>query len=125
MKFIKMNIIKRFLILLAFFFSVNLYAQNSTGGKLWGYLFGDYYYKVNGDSSGSPIQYAPYPKSSQAFEIRRVYLGFDYMFSDKFSAQFLLEGNDKILTSTRLSIFIKTAYVEWKAFNNVSFSIGL
>ena len=120
-----MNIVKRFLILLAFSVSVNSFAQTTTGGKLWGYVFGDYYYKVNGDSSGSITQYAPYPKSFQAFEIRRVYLGYDYTFSDKFSTQFLLEGNDKILTNTRLGIFIKTAYAEWKAFKTVSFAIGL
>jgi hypothetical protein len=95
------------------------------GGKLWGYAFGDYYYKVSGDSAGGTSQYAGYPKSFQAFELRRVYLGYDYVFSDKFSSQFLLEGNDKILTSTRLGVFVKAAFVEWKAFQNVSFALGI
>ncbi len=100
------------------------YSQDK-GGKLWGYLFGDYYYKVSGDSTGGNTQYSALPKTFQAFEIRRVYLGYDYTFSDKFSSQFLLEGNDKILASTRLGIFIKAAFVEWKAFQNVSFSVGI
>lgn len=104
--------------------SANLYSQEK-GGKLWGYVFGDYYFKVSGDSTGGSTQYSGYPNSFQAFEIRRAYLGYDYTFNDKFSAQFLLEGNDKILTNSRLGIFIKTAYVEWKAFDNASFSIGL
>ena len=96
-----------------------------TGGKVWGYVFGDYFFKASGDSTGSATQYSPYSNSSQGFEIRRAYLGYDYTFNDKFSSQILLEGNDKILTNTRLGLFIKTAFVEWKAFERVSFSIGL
>ena len=96
-----------------------------TGGKVWGYVFGDYFFKAAGDSTGSGTQYSPYGNSYQGFEIRRAYLGYDYTFNDKFSSQILLEGNDKILTNTRLGLFIKTAFVEWKAFERVSFSIGL
>jgi hypothetical protein len=95
------------------------------GGKLWGYVFGDYFFKASGDSTGSSTQYSSYTNSFQGFEIRRAYLGYDYTFNDKFSSQVLLEGNDKILTSTRLGLFIKTAFVEWKAFEKVSFAIGL
>lgn len=114
---------------LALLFSLSTYSQNKTtvekGGKLWGYVFGDYYFKASGDSAGGSSQYAGYPNSYQAFEIRRAYLGYDYTFNEKFTSQFLLEGNDKILTSTRLGVFIKTAFVEWKAFEQVSFAIGL
>ncbi len=104
-----------------------VYTQNKVekGGKLWGYVFGDYFFKASGDSTGSNLQYSPYTNSSQGFEIRRMYLGYDYVFNEKFSGQLLIEGNDKILTSTRLGLFIKTAYAEWKAFDRVSFSIGL
>lgn len=117
---------RKFFYLLIFlsFVSLNVNGQDK-GGKLWGYVFGDYYFKVSGDSTGGSTQYAGYPNSYQAFEIRRAYLGYDYTFNDKFSAQFLLEGNDKILTNSRLGIFIKTAYMEWKALENASFSIGL
>jgi len=114
-------------ILLFGFYAINTTEVNSQdkGGKLWGYVFGDYFFKAAGDSTGSSTQYSNYPNSYQGFEIRRAYLGFDYTFNDKFSSQILLEGNDKILTSTRLGLFIKTAYVEWKAFERVSFAIGL
>ncbi|MEO8514237.1 MAG: hypothetical protein ABI543_11795 [Ignavibacteria bacterium] len=109
--------------------STTIYTQNSStvekGGKVWGYVFGDYFFKAAGDSSGSSLQYGGYPNSFQGFEIRRAYLGYDYTFNDKFSSQILLEGNDKIITSTRLGLFIKTAFVEWKAFEKMSFAIGL
>ena len=107
----------------------SIYSQNTTpvekGGKVWGYVFGDYFFKASGDSSGSSTQYGSYPNSFQGFEMRRAYLGYDYTFNDKFTSQILLEGNDKILTSTRLGLYIKTAFVEWKAFEKVSFAIGL
>jgi len=117
---------KRIIILFTLFFiSSCLLSQDKTGGRIWGNVFGDYFYKAGGDSTGSSTQYSSYSKSSQAFEIRRIYLGYDYTFSDKFSSQFLLEGNDKILTSSRLGVFIKAAFVEWKAIDNASFSIGM
>ena len=110
---------------LLFLVFASISAGQEKGGKLWGYAFGDYYYKVSGDSTGTSLQYTNYPKDFQAFELRRVYLGYDYTFSDKFSSGFLLEGNDKILTNSRLGIFVKAAFVEWKAFENASFSLGL
>lgn len=112
------------LILTVFAANIQIHSQDK-GGKLWGYVFGDYYFKASGDSTGGSLQYSPYPNSFQAFELRRAYLGYDYTFSDKFSSQFLLEGNDKILTSTRLGLFIKAALLEWRAFDNVSFAVGI
>ncbi|MCX7877690.1 MAG: hypothetical protein N2510_03500 [Ignavibacteria bacterium] len=106
------------------FFSFSQYSQQK-GGKLWGYVFGDYFFKISGDSTSQSTQYSPYSKSYQAFELRRIYLGYDYIFSDKFSSSFLLEGNDKILTNSRHGIFIKSAFLEWKTFKDVSFAIGL
>lgn len=116
----------KLLLLILLFLAVNIQlASQEKGGKLWGYVFGDYYFKASGDSTGGSHQYSPYPNSFQAFELRRAYLGYDYTFSDKFTSQFLLEGNDKILTSTRLGLFIKAANVEWKAFDNMSFAVGI
>jgi len=54
-------------------------------------FFVDYFYKINGDSSaGSKGYYATTPKDFQAFDIRRVYLGYDYFFSPNISASVLL-----------------------------------
>ena len=66
--------------------STLVYSQNKVekGGKVWGYVFGDYFFKASGDSSGGNLQYSPYTNSSQGFEIRRMYLGYDYVFNEKF-----------------------------------------
>lgn len=92
-------------------------AQDKPGGKVHGYVFGDYYYVVGADTAknrGSG-QYSSTPKDFQAFQLRRLFLFYDHTISEKFFAQFLLEGNDKIFEpGGRHGIFIKTAYLEWK-----------
>jgi len=87
---------------------------------------GDYFYKLNGDSTGTGSQYSSGRKDDQAFQLRRLYLIYDHTISDKFAAQFLLEGNDKTFTDGKHGVFVKTAYLEWKEFlTNHSFFIGL
>lgn len=101
--------------------------QNSvfSQGKFSGLVFGDYFYKVQGDSSGSQGEYAPYGKDFQAFDIRRVMLIYEHSISDKFTAGFSLEGSSKFLQNGRFSVIIKTAYLEWKnIFENQNLYIG-
>ncbi len=94
--------------------SMSLNAQDKSGGKVSGLVFGDYFYKIDGDSSGSAGQYSALKKSVQGFEIRRIYFRYDHTFSDKFASQFTLESNDKTLLSGKYSVAVKTAYLEWK-----------
>src|ERR1051326_445576 len=109
-------------------------------GKLWGYVFGDYAAKLHADSvpSGGVVpggntprkltgqnQYSSIPQPNwNAFNLRRVYLGYDYNISEKFSASVLLahesgaESNittDPSLTSdSKRAFYIKAANVKWK-----------
>jgi len=93
----------------------NGFTQDKPNFKLSGLLFGDYAYKVQGDSSGGAGEYAPYSKDYQAFDIRRVILSYEHYISDKFTAAFTLEGGNKFLGSNgRFSVIIKAAYLEWK-----------
>lgn len=79
-----------------------------------GYVFGDYFYKAAGDTGGA-TQYSALAKTFQAFQIRRAYLYLDHPISETFSAQFLLEANDKATDpGGRHGVFVKTAYLEWK-----------
>src|ERR1035438_281228 len=80
-------------------------------GKLWGYAFGDIAYKGSADTVGSTSsvkqdggrsgapgsainQYAHLAPNSNLFQFRRIYLGYDYNISQKFSAEFLLAAED-------------------------------
>ncbi|RPI18594.1 MAG: hypothetical protein EHM58_04600 [Ignavibacteriae bacterium] len=109
-----------------FLLSSNLTAQTTSGGKLSGLVFGDYFYKLSGDSSNFTGEFAPYPKTYQAFTFRRIYLTYNHVINEKFSAQFQLESSEKIITSTRYGVFIKTAFLEWaNIFKGSNLQIGL
>jgi hypothetical protein len=85
-------------------------------GKLWSYAFGDYYMKLHADTLGrGKTQYANVPKDQNAFEFRRVYLGYDCSLSEKFSTEFLLSYEGTTLTDgvTR-TFFLKAANIRWK-----------
>jgi hypothetical protein len=96
-------------------------------GKLWGYTFGDYYYKAHADAMhrGGANQYTGIEKGRNAFQLRRVYLGYTYDISPAFTAEVLLAAEDNLTTSTglttgdllgdsKLSFYIKLANLRWK-----------
>lgn len=80
-----------------FLFSDSAYkAVAPNSGRIWGYVFGDYYYKSKADSlnRGGSNQYSGIPQSRNAFQFRRLYLGYDYNYNSKFSAELLLAAED-------------------------------
>lgn len=123
------------LLFAAFAFAQSTSAQEKTtadstfkpSGRLWGYAFGDYYYKAHSDSfnRGGSNQYTGIEQGRNAFQIRRVYLGYTYDISPKFSAEVLLAGEDNVTTSSgatigdllsnnKLGVYIKLANLRWK-----------
>jgi len=83
--------------------------------QVHGYVFGDYWYKLMGDSLALPAEYAPFPKAMQAFEFRRVYLYADARLSENCSARLLMESNNGSLDAgRRYSFFVKEAWVRWQ-----------
>jgi hypothetical protein len=96
-------------------------------GKLWGYTFGDYYYKAHSDAlnRGGANQYSNIEKGRNAFQLRRVYLGYNYDITPNFSAELVLAAEDNItnangstsgdlLSNNKLSFYIKQANIRWK-----------
>lgn len=100
--------------------SINVNAQSS--GNLWGYTFGDYAYVAHGDSAarGKGIQYAGMGNASKgislgqsAFDIRRVYLGYDFNINKKFTAHTLLAYEGNTDANGHDAPFLKVAYLQW------------
>jgi len=106
-------------------------AGAANSGRLWGYVFGDFYVKGHSDSlnRGGNNQYTGIPKNRNAFQFRRIYLGYDYNISSKFSAELLLAAEDNFtafnppssstasgdeLSNQKETFFIKLANVRWK-----------
>ncbi len=85
-------------------------------GKVWGYVFGDYFTKLHADElNRGNTQYANMAKGSNAFAFRRVYLGYDYQISKTFSTQLILANeNDNTDASGQRTVFIKAANLRWK-----------
>ena len=126
---------KQLLIVFVTFFcllSTNAMSQDSTktkeefkpSGKIWGYAFGDYAYKLHADSAkrGS-VQYSKLPKDYNSFNFRRIYLGYDYQFSPNISSQLLLAhessfeantSNPDVLTDNNRAVFIKAMNIRFK-----------
>ncbi len=106
-------------------------ANVPNSGRIWGYAFGDYYYKGHADSAnrGGNNQYTGIPKNRSAFQLRRIYLGYDYNISKKFSAELLLAAEDNFpagnppssttasgdeLLNNKLSFYVKLINVRVK-----------
>jgi hypothetical protein len=136
--------------------SATVNAQNSAdttfkpGGKIWGYAFGDYTFKAKADTAGfttlgkyrggsnqyTNANYANNGLNMSMFQFRRVYLGYDYNISSKFSAEFLLAAEDDfntagaasatgginlapnqngdVLANNKFAPYIKLANIRWK-----------
>ncbi len=60
--------------------------------RVWGYAFGDFYYNAHADlgNRGPETMYNGVPQYRNAFQFRRVYLGYDYDITKKFKAEMLL-----------------------------------
>ncbi len=98
------------------FLTAAVFAQEKPGGKVWGYAFGDYFYKLNGTAVEiSPSQYSAMARDFQAFQFRRLQLYYDQNIGEKFFSRFMLEANDKSpQPDGKFGDFVKTAYIEWK-----------
>ncbi len=106
-------------------------AGSPNSGKLWGYMFGDYYVKAQADSlnRGSNSQYSGVPKNRNAFQIRRLYLGYNYNITKKFAAEVLLEAAPgEALSDNKLAFYVKLANLRikdiWKGTDLILGQVG-
>ena len=92
-------------------------------GQLWGYAFGDFAYKDHADTvgggRGGSNQYTKVPQGQNMFQFRRIYLGYNYDLSEKFSAEFLLAAEDDftsgdLLANGKFAPYLKLANLRWK-----------
>jgi hypothetical protein len=70
--------------------------------RLWGYTFGDFYYAQHApaitSSQGKENNYTGVPTGRNAFQFRRIYLGYDYDITKKFKAEVLLASEPSAST---------------------------
>lgn len=120
-------------VMLGFLLHNAAFAQDNGGtsgftpsGKIVGQLFGDYYWKAHADTllRGS-TQYAALPNGSNAFEFRRIYLGYDYQFSPKISAEVMAAYESNLDAGGNRTFYVKYAYVKVKdIYTNADLFVG-
>ena len=99
--------------------SANAFSQDSTKsfkpyGVLGGYFFGDYAYKVAADSlKRGNVEYSGQPANQSSFNIRRMYLTYNYYMSPKFTSELVLAYEGQTPTTSTRNVFIKYLNVKW------------
>lgn len=94
-----------------------LFAQENTGGKISGYMFGDYFYNAVRDTGLSSLSNVVNSgkQDLNGFQLRRIYFTYDYNISDNFVTRFRLEADQNANTSDgKVGVFVKDAYLTWK-----------
>lgn len=104
--------------------TVKVKEEFKPSGKIWGYAFGDYGYKLHADSAlRGKQQYSGLPKNYNSFNFRRIYLGYDYHFTPNISSQFLLAhesgfesnpGSTDALPDGNNSVYVKAMNLSFK-----------
>ena len=106
---------KKYLLVLLVLFSTAILAQEEKPkGKFNGVLFGDYFYKFEGDSSGAGNQYSTYGYKTQGVTVRRARLHYEHYFNEDFTGNFGIELNDVTKIDNKVSFMVYDAQFEWK-----------
>jgi hypothetical protein len=110
--------------------------------RLWGLAFGDLYFDAHADAGnrGAETNYSGVPTYRNAFQFRRIYLGYDYDITKKFTAEIILASepaantgvngtttvqNGDNLVDGKMSFYIKNFDLRWKGvWSGTDFVIG-
>ena len=85
----------------------NVLVYSQTKSKIKGVSFTDYYYNIKNNSVNE--------QDRNAFTIRRAYFTFENNITEEIKIRFRLEAkNDNYGKGTKLTPFVKHAYMEWK-----------
>lgn len=94
------------------------YAQTDSTFKPSGALnmqfFADYFYKMHGSVLSGNGQYSGVKQDFAAFDIRRVYLGYNYNLSPDFMAEFTLAFEGNYDAQSNRTVYVKIANLQWK-----------
>jgi hypothetical protein len=95
-------------------------------GVIGGLFFGDYAYKLKADSlKRGEVEYSNIKAPQSFFNIRRLYVSYDYFISPKFSTQVVLTYEGQTAATSTRNIFIRYMNIRWKnVFKRTDFVFG-
>src|SRR6476619_5964241 len=83
-------------------------------GVFGGYFFVDYAYKAAADSlKRGNTEYSNMPAKQSFFNIRRMYLNYNYYLSPKFTSELVLAYEGQTAATSTRNIFIKYMNIKW------------
>lgn len=94
-----------------------LLAQENLGGKISGYMTGDYFYNAVRDTGISTLTNVANggKQDLHGFQFRRIYFTYDNDISENFTSRFRLEADQSANASDgKIGVFVKDAYLTWK-----------
>ena len=103
-------------------------------GRLSGLFFIDYYHNAVRDENSEYLENVAIGSKQDVhgFQIRRIYLTYDYRFNSKFSSRFRLESDEDNFTSNlkgdkvnKFSMFVKDASINWNYSDGHNVIIGI
>lgn len=103
-------------------------------GRLSGVFFMDYYYNLMRDPLHGALSNTVLKgeQDVHGFQVRRIYLTYDYRFNSKFSSKLRLESDEANFTSNlagnkanKFGMFVKDAYIKWNYFGNHDIYVGI
>jgi hypothetical protein len=107
------------------------FAQDTTQtfkpyGVIGGLFFGDFAYKIKADSlKRGNVEYSNIDAPESFFNIRRLYISYDYFISPKFTSQIVLTYEGQTAATSTRNIFIRYMNVRWKnVFKRTDFVFG-
>ena len=95
------------------FLTLNSFSQDDAKGKVFSTLFWNFNSDFTKDAS-----------KKKAFEIKRVYLGYNYKIDDKLSTKITFDIG-KNSSGSSYTAFLKTAQIDWKLEKNIKISFGM
>lgn len=102
-----MKYLSTFILLL--FVCSSFWAQEKSGPKFSGLMFGDYFYNIDQRDTSK--------KDLNGFQFRRIYFTTDFSISENFDARFRLEADQSsgsLTSGGKVGVMVKDAYLKWK-----------
>ena len=125
-----------FLLIVLLFLGCSISAQvvEQPAGKISGAFFVDYYYNFLRDNDFETFSNTALggEKGVNGFQIRRIYLTYDYRFNSSLTTRLRLESDEANFTSNlggdkanKFSMFIKDAYLNWSYSEGHNLILGI
>jgi hypothetical protein len=123
-----------FVVLMCLGFTLSSQVVEQPAGKISGSFFVDYFYNVSRDDNFDALSNTALggDEGVSGFQIRRIYLSYDYRFNSNLSTRLRFESDESNFTSNqagdkanKFTMFIKDAFLDWRYADGHKLVVGI